>query len=43
MDFLSSIFDPKNFAGVTGLLDRLKPGLPFPASQQPAAFGLRVK
>lgn len=40
MDFLSSMFDPKNFSGITGLLDRLKPSASFPTAQQPAAFGL---
>lgn len=40
MDFLSSMFDPKNFAGITGLLDRLGPGASLPVPQQPAAFGL---
>lgn len=40
MDFLSSMFDPKNFAGITGLLDRLGRGASLPIPQQPAAFGL---
>lgn len=40
VDFLSSMFDPKNFAGVTGLLDRMGPAMAFQPSQQPAAFGL---
>lgn len=40
MDFLSSMFDPKNFAGVTGLLDRMAPAMSFQPQQQPAAFGL---
>lgn len=40
MDFLSSIFDPQNYAGVTGLLNRMGPAMSFPTTQQPAAFGL---
>jgi hypothetical protein len=40
VDFLSSRFDPKNFAGVTGLLDRMGPAMSFQPQQTPAAFGL---
>lgn len=40
MDFLSSMFDPKNFAGVTGLLNRMGPVMSLQPQQQPAAFGL---
>lgn len=35
MDFLSSIFDPKNFAGITGLLDRMGPAMSFQPQPQP--------
>jgi hypothetical protein len=38
MDFLSSIFDPQNYAGVTGLLDRMRPAMSFPTNPAPG-FG----
>lgn len=41
VDFLSSMFDPHNFSGVTGLLNRLGPAMSLPTTQQqPTAFGL---
>ena len=40
MDFLSSIFDPKNFAGITGLLDRMGPAMSFQPQPQSAATAM---
>lgn len=40
MDFLSSMFDPQNYTGITGLLDRLKPGATLQLPQSPVTFGL---
>lgn len=34
-DFLSSMFNPQNFAGVTGLLDRMAPAMSFTTQQSP--------
>lgn len=35
VDFLSSMFNPQNFAGVTGLLDRMSPAMSFTTQQSP--------